>query len=116
MDELRSRKRRHLIYYLDVLEAGTGKTLGKLGDVTEKGLLLLSEAPLEKATTVQLKLVLPKAPGFEGDSFAATARVQWCNRDQNPALYCSGLEFQDLGPREQAVVDLLVKLVGFNDA
>ena len=54
----RSMKRRHLIYYLKVLDRDTEELLGFLVDITTKGFMVMSEKPIERDKVFHLKILL----------------------------------------------------------
>ena len=61
MTNKRQLQRRHLVYYLKVLDADTQSVLGFLVDVTVGGMRLLSEKaiPLERVYNVIMQIPCP---------------------------------------------------------
>ncbi len=115
MFDQRRYKRRHLLFYLDVLEQETGRKLGHLGDLTPKGLLILSERGWLPGERLAIEIALPEIGGLHGERFLATATARWTASDHNPAIQCTGFEFEPLGIKEQALIALMISLVGFSD-
>lgn len=115
MFEQRRYKRRHLLFYLDVFEQETGRKLGSLGDLTPKGLLILSERGWLPGEKLAMEVALPDIDGFRNERLFARGTVKWTASDHNPAIQCTGVEFDDLGMKGQALVSLLVQLIGFRD-
>lgn len=111
----RRQKRRHLLYYLEVHEQQTGKLLGHVADLTVDGLLLVGGQDLQDGQLLDIDIELPQTPGFEGESLKTACIVRWSGQDKNPSLHCVGLQFQNVGPREQANIELLFKAMGFSD-
>jgi hypothetical protein len=111
----RRQKRRHLLYYLEVHEQQTGKLLGHVADLTVDGLLLVGGQELKDGQLLDIDIELPQTPGFEGESLKTSSIVRWSGQDKNPSLHCVGLQFQNVGPREQANIELLFKAMGFSD-
>jgi hypothetical protein len=110
----RSLKRRHLIYYLRVFDRSSGELVGHLVDVTTRGMMLISEAPLPNEGEFALRMDLP--PGlFETDSWAVSARSLWSRPDINPAFWDTGFQFSGFTRDDELVVSDLVKYYGLND-
>lgn len=81
---------RHLLpYFLKVFNRFTGQPLGYLGNVSEDGLMLISDLPLLVGPDFELQL---KVPGHAGalHLINLTASCLWCHEDQNPGHYDSG--------------------------
>lgn len=114
--ESRRAKRRHLFHYLEVHDQKEDhKLLGHVADLTLQGLLLVGAAPMDAGEKLDIQIEIPDSPGFEGEFIKTTAIVKWNGKDRNPALHCVGLEFVDVGPREQSNIELLYKFMGFRD-
>ena len=111
----RRAKRRHLIYYLDVYEATTGRLVGHVGDLTREGLLLLELEQLDLGATLDLEVAMPDVPGLSG-RIRARATVRWLGEDRNPSIACAGCSFEPLSLEDETALDLLVRLVGFEDS
>lgn len=114
MPDKRRSKRRQLFFNFEVLERGSRRKLGHLVDITAEGMLLLSAEPHVKGEKLEVVVKLPDLPGLEAEQLTGTAVVRWSGHDYNPALNCSGLQFEELGAKEQAVVDILVARFGFH--
>ena len=54
--EQRKMKRRHLIYYLEAVDRDTDQPIGFLVDITTKGIMLMSETPIETGKIFHLKI------------------------------------------------------------
>ena len=116
MPDKRQSKRRQLFFNFEVHERGTRRKLGHLVDLTAEGMLLLSSEPHQKGERLEVVVKLPDLPALEGERLSGTAVVRWSGHDSNPSLHCSGLQFEELGAKEKAVVDILVARFGFHSA
>jgi hypothetical protein len=114
MPERRKLKRRHLLYYLRVYNARTGRILGHLVDISPGGVMVMSQSRRRLGRTVLLRMVLPGQPRrvkvveFE-------ARTKWCRRDVNPDFWDTGFETTGLSRQQAAALDTLVEDFGFRD-
>ena len=114
MGNNRKLKRRHLIYYLRVFDKNSGKLMGHLVDVTQEGILLISEEPVPENTEYSLNMVLPETlEGEEMIEFRATSL--WSKRDINPSFIATGYKIHDLSTEKSGIISSLVERFGFND-
>jgi len=110
----RKLKRRHLLYYLRVYNADTGRLLGHLVDISPGGAMVMSQCRRRIGRTVALRIVLPNQPRrTEIVEFEATTR--WCRRDVNPDFWDTGFETSGLTRRQAADLETLVEDYGFRD-
>lgn len=110
----RKMKRRHLIYYLRVFDAVTGRLVGHLVDITVEGIMLISEEPIEANQDFKFKMVLPDEV-LQTDHIVFDARSIWCKKDINPDFYATGLKVITIDPDTLLVIDSLIHKYGFND-
>ncbi len=114
MSERRKLHRRHLIFYLRLQDARTGELMGFLGDISPKGLLMISEQPLAVGRTLHLQLLLPHE--IEGrNAVELEAVVRRCAPDYNPQFHAIGMEVNELEPAVLKVLEELVQEMGFKD-
>jgi len=114
MYERRRLKRRHLIYYLRVFNRETDQLLGHLVDITEEGLMLISEQPIELDVTFHLQMQLPSnIGGMEKWEFDAVSK--WCRKDINPDFLDSGFQLVDIDVKSLTVIRNLIRGFGFQD-
>ncbi len=114
MSENRKLKRRHLIYYLQVVDADTNNPLGFLADITEEGLMLVSEKRLPAGQKIKLKMKLPDNR-FDERFLLFTAETVWCRQDVNEELYDIGFKIFDLPLEKRLLIEDMVKAIGFLD-
>lgn len=102
MEERRNLKRRHLIYYLRVFNSKTDQLIGHLVDITHKGIMLISEEPIETNAIFQLRMIFlseidrRKEIGFNAKSL-------WCKKDINPDFFDTGFQLIDV-PKEDILI------------
>lgn len=112
--ELRTLKRRHLIYYLEVHDDETGELLGNLVDITTEGLKLVSKAPLQAKKLFKMRMNLPE--GYFGEKeLRFEAMSMWSSNDINPDFYDTGFNAPDLDSKVKNIILTLIALMGFND-
>jgi hypothetical protein len=114
MPERRKLKRRHLLYYLRVYNARTGRLLGHLVDISPGGVMVMSRHRRRLGRAVLLRMVLPDQPRrVKAVEFEATTK--WCRRDVNPDFWDTGFETTGLSRKEAAGLETLVDDYGFRD-
>ncbi len=114
MVEKRKIKRRHLIYYLKVLETKTNEVLGYLVDITTQGIMIMSEEPIEVDKTFHLKmLVQSEMSNKEYLQFDATSK--WCRKSINSDFYDSGFELLNMPTDDFKKIEEIIEELGFRD-
>jgi hypothetical protein len=107
-------KRRHLIYYLSVIDTDTEKPLGFLVDITTRGIMLMSESPIEADKKYHLKLLL-KTDLSKREYLNFDAECKWCKQSINSDFYDAGLELIDVDPDDFKEIEETIEALGFND-
>ena len=114
LKEQRKTKRRHLIYYLSAVDAGSGETLGYVYDITTKGLMLLCSEPVTVGSTFRLRIEIPANLSLS-DSFEVEAECRWCREDVNPDNHICGFFFTQIDRASAVMINTLVARFGFTD-
>lgn len=114
MSDRRTLHRRHLIYYLKVFERDTDELLGHLVDITEEGLMIVSDYPHEEGKLLKMKMLLPRE--IEGrEQIEFDARTMWCRKDVNPSLFGVGFKFEYVDILSRQIIFELIHEFGFSD-
>jgi hypothetical protein len=82
-------ERHQLPYYLKVFNRFTDQPIGYLGNVSEDGLMIISDLPMMVGPDFELQL---KVPGRQGgvQLVDLTASCLWCHEDEHPGHYDAG--------------------------
>lgn len=115
MENNRSTSRRRMFYYLEAKEADRHISLGRIGDVSENGLLLLTEVPLEPYARHRIEIQLPESLSISQKILTVSIAVRWIKPDHNPAISCAGCQIVDPGEQSQAVIQSLIEYYSFSD-
>ena len=113
MSEKRKHKRIPLHYYLKVLESNSGKHLGYLIDVSEEGFKLISEDFVPIDSELNCTVHLPDELGNRKE-LSFRARTCWSCRDVNPEYYVSGYHIDEIEPKGEVVISLIIRHYGYN--
>ncbi len=114
--EDRREDRRHLIYYLKVENRVTGELIGRVVDITQKGILLINRDAFENKSEIPVRIEL-------GDELFAkmhghlelNIQCRWSKKDINPEYYVNGFEFSNQSKEQESVIQKLIDLIGFID-
>ncbi len=108
--------RRNLIFYLTVRNREGGEIVGELGDITEKGLLIISDHLLTVADTIPIAVELPKGPDYPDSTLDLTVEVQWSKRDEdNTDLALSGCSIVGPNENDKDIIRKLIEKIGFSN-
>ena len=108
MDERRKLDRKYLAIYSRVFDRLSGRVLGYLSDMTQKGAMIISDDPLSEDQDLQLRFDLPDPLLFSTDHLNLSARVAWCRPDIDPAFYNIGFEFSFVGEKESRIIEEMI--------
>lgn len=113
-NETRKLKRRHLIYYLEVIDGTSGELLGHLVDLTVEGIKLISKKKIETGKNFTLKMIMPEEYSRERFvRFQATS--MWSRPDINPDFFATGFKAANLDTNARNLFQDLINQVGFNE-
>ncbi|MFC1592012.1 PilZ domain-containing protein [Thermodesulfobacteriota bacterium] len=112
--EKRKLKRRHLIYYLTVQDTETNQVLGFLVDITTRGVMLMSDNPIEPGTDLSLKILLQTEMSSR-EYLYFDARAVWCEKSINENSYDTGLELLNVAPEDFREIEKIIEELGFNN-
>lgn len=82
-------ERHQLSGFLKVFNRLTDKPIGYLGNVSEDGLMLISQLPMMVDVAFELRLKIPMADG-DFQAIDLTAMCLWSHEDVTPQHYDSG--------------------------
>lgn len=106
-------ERHQLKSFLQVFNRLTDKPIGFLGNVSENGLMLISQLPMMIDADFELRL---KIPGAEGEFQAVdlTARCLWSHEDINPQHYDSGFSVVQASDEYGQLISALLSYFSFD--
>lgn len=112
--DYRLHPRRKLIYYLQVLDRDTNQEAGRLADIHIAGMLLIGPRRYAEGTLLNVRVLFD-------DEFLETiygrldarVAVRWCKQDVNPEYFVTGLQFVDITPNQEKLINELIRSIGF---
>ena len=82
-------ERHQLPYFLKVFNGINDRPIGYLGNVSENGLMLISQLPLMVGADFDLHLKIPSDQGPQ-QNIKLKARCLWCHEDVTPQHFDAG--------------------------
>ena len=113
-DERRELKRQHIMFYSRVFNRRTGEFIGYLGNMTPKGLMIISDQPIQTEENFSLRIDLPEDI-YDRPVLAFEAKSVWCQPDIDPNFYNTGFHLLTVPEDEIALIGQIVDDYGFRD-
>jgi len=113
-EKRRSEKRRNLIYYLEVYDNESSELIGHVVDITNGGILIISESMLELKKIFSLKIILPFTI-TEIDSIIFNAECVHCAVSQNKSHFDIGFKYTSLDEPFLTIINKLIQEYGFSN-
>ncbi|MFT5697285.1 MAG: hypothetical protein ACI8ZB_000133 [Desulforhopalus sp.] len=112
--DLREADRQYLVFYLRVFDGLSNKILGHLVDISEKGVQLMTDEPVELNENHRLRIRLP---AFIRDRHEVVLKgtSRWCRKESEPDHYLTGFQISDVDASTKGVVRQLIKEFGFKE-
>lgn len=108
INEFRRARRRKIADTILVTDAMTDVVVGRIGNLSESGMLLIASAPLVEDALYQLRFPLHDARGHDS-MFELGAHVLWLDHASAPGQSWAGLRFlavtEDHGKRLRQWID-----------
>ena len=105
-------ERHQLPYYLKVYNRHTGRAMGYMGNVSDVGLMLISELPLLVGPVFELQVKIPSVEG-EPKLIDLSAQCLWCHEDATPRHYDAGFSLFRTPPEYGQLVEALKQYFSF---
>ena len=91
----RQRPRKNTPHLVKAVYQDSGKSLGRVVDVTADGMMLVTKGPLKIGDIHELRINLPVMIQYRSE-IDVRAEVMWTGPDANPAYFKSGFRFINL--------------------
>ena len=108
MQERRKISRKYLAIYSRVFDRLSGRVIGYLSDLTDKGAMVISDSPMIETQDISLRFDLPDPALFSIDHLNIDAQTMWCKPDIDPAFYNIGFVFKTVTPEQAKVIEEMI--------
>jgi hypothetical protein len=106
-------ERHQLPCFLQVFNRLTDKPIGYLGNVSEEGLMLISQLPMMVDVDFELRLKIP-GPDDEIQAVDLSATCLWSHEDINPRHYDSGFRVLQAPAEYRQLINALLQYFSFD--
>lgn len=107
MEDRRKLSRQRLVSLTVVIDAHTGDVLGRIGNLSQEGLMLCSDQALEIDYTYALQIKLPDEVCGKSD-LNLEARSLWSQRAVDPTYFSTGFEILSVDDDDRKVLEILI--------
>ena len=106
--------RRHLVFYLRVFDGMSSRVLGHLADISSKGMMLISDVPIQQNQEYRLRMRLPREISGRSE-IVIDATSRWCKPDTNPDFYIAGFQVNEMDKEYEGYIQRLVEDFSMED-
>jgi hypothetical protein len=107
MENIRKYERYYLSNYLKVINRQTNLIVGHCVNVSNGGMMVISEKPVKTKNIFQFKMFLPEE--IEGNRYVNFIAIsKWCKHDENPDFYNTGFQLHNITPEVTQVIKHLI--------
>jgi hypothetical protein len=116
MLEKRVHKRRHLVYYLRAVDNATGREIGRVGDISPAGILLVSKNKIALLSEYEVGIELSDLENNkQHHQLNVKIMPMWAKKDVNPDYMCVGSKFVDITEKDKLIIMDIIQSIGFLD-
>jgi len=114
MSDRRKETRRKLMAFTPVYDLHPKVLLGYLGDLTLRGALVIGTnlTTINKETTLEINFP-SELSDMPAHSVTIPARIAWCRMDENPQYYNVGIEFTEVTPEQEELIQQILERYHF---
>ncbi len=109
MNERRKQERKSLMAYTQVYDLYGGRLLGYLGDLTEYGLMVIGDKPIEENIEITLAIEIPDLKEFQTARMTMPARAVWVKQDISPEYVNIGFEFKQVTAEQKKIINAIIE-------
>ncbi|MDH5559272.1 MAG: PilZ domain-containing protein [Deltaproteobacteria bacterium] len=113
MENHRQVQRNFLKYYLDVKEEPEGEVIGQLYDLSDKGMMLLSERSLEENMEMDFWIGLKENVNGK-NMIRGRAKSLRCVKDMDFDKHRIGFQFIEISREDTETINQLIERFGYN--
>jgi hypothetical protein len=109
--EYRRSKRKRAVETIDVVDTMTEQVVGRIGNISETGMMLLATAPLLDDALFQFRFTLPDGSA-RGRSIEVGSHQLWSDAANVPGQFWAGFRFIDIAPEDAALLRAWIEQPG----
>ena len=114
MSNRRKEIRRKLMAFTPVYDLHPRSLLGYLGDMTQRGALIIGTSLTTIGRETELEISFPSdLPDISVFRVIIPARIAWCRQDESPQYYNIGVEFLEISPEYAMLFEQILERYHF---
>lgn len=114
MKEARKQERTDAVSFLEVRDAGTGREVGRVTDISIQGMRLLSPDRFEREASLEFEMTMPPRRRTRG-GIRFDAKVIWCRKAGDTGQYESGIQMKNITPEDIEVIRQIMEEAPFEE-
>lgn len=115
MEDRRIKERKKTGVFFGVYNRDNAKYVGRLVDISPKGLMLIGKNEVKVNDCCKLKMDLPE-PINDKSQIVFDACCKWCEKSEKTSLFSVGFEFTEIESENSDLIIELIKHPLYNDA
>jgi len=116
MLEHRNKVRKNLFFYLDVLDQENDRLLGQLGNISTKGMMIISTTIIRPYQQKEVLIQLPDMKEFEQKFIRVSLETRWARLHTDSHLHCVGCKFLSVTEENLAAIRIVEKMLAFDSS
>lgn len=100
-----------MVFFGRVVDRKSGQLLGNVADITNEGIMIISNQPIALDQDFELRLDLSKDI-FEIDHLDLQGHSIWCNPDIDPTLFNTGFKLQNVPKESSKIIEQIIEEYG----
>jgi len=109
MSEQRRFVRRQARGYFHAFDRNSNKMIGRIVDMSTRGVRIITEKPIEVPGTIPCKMDLPEEV-LDGGQLNFDADSKWCRKNDRIDCYETGLQIHGVTEQDEDAIKLLLHL------
>ena len=109
--EYRRAKRKRAQENIDVVDTMTEQVVGRIGNISETGMMMLATIQLPDDALFQFRFTLPDS-GMRGRSIEIGSHQLWSDAANVPGQYWAGFRFIDISPDDAVLLRTWIEQPG----
>lgn len=105
--------RNYLFQYLDVKDQHTNEQIGYLGDISDEGLMFVTNSPSSVNAILEIYINYEKE-NAETEKLKLKIQVRWIKPNVNPEMYCVGCLILEMDQKSKVLLKNIAESMSFD--
>lgn len=108
MKEHRKQARAPVNDYFIVFDRHTDEIIGRVMNMTEEGMMVVSEMPTKVSGSFHCRMALPEKL-MDKNQVLFDAECKWCEKNQTTGMFESGYQVRQVSAMDREIISLLLQ-------